>query len=53
LGKLSKAMPGGKAFAELLAIERSAQQMSLEREVLSALTKMCWTSASSGLRHGS
>jgi hypothetical protein len=25
LGKLSKAMPGGKAFAELFAIERSAQ----------------------------
>jgi hypothetical protein len=27
-------MPGGKAFAELLTIERSAKQMSLERKVL-------------------
>jgi hypothetical protein len=27
-------MPRDEAFAELFAIERSAQQMSLEREVL-------------------
>ncbi|ALP67658.1 hypothetical protein AN416_34125 (plasmid) [Paraburkholderia caribensis] len=30
----SKAMPPGKALAKLFAVERSAQQMSLERKVL-------------------
>jgi hypothetical protein len=34
LGKFGETMPGDKAFAKLLATERSAQQMSLEREVL-------------------
>jgi hypothetical protein len=34
LGELGKGTPRGKAFAELFAIERSAQQMSLEREEL-------------------
>jgi hypothetical protein len=35
LGDFGETMPGGKALAELLTIERSAKQMSLERKVLS------------------
>jgi len=34
LGEFGETTPGGKTFAELLAIERSAKQMSLERKVL-------------------
>jgi transposase-like protein len=32
LGEFGETMPGGKAFAQLLTIERSAKQMSLERK---------------------
>lgn len=39
LGELSESMPRGKALAELFAIQRSTQQMSLEREVLPDRTK--------------
>lgn len=34
MGEFGETMPGGKAFAELLTIERSAKQISLERKVL-------------------
>jgi hypothetical protein len=34
LGEFGETMPGGEAFAQLLTIERSAKQMSLERKVL-------------------
>lgn len=34
MGELGETMPCGKARSELFAVERSAQQMSLKREVL-------------------
>ena len=34
MGEFGENMPCGKALSELLAIERRAQKMSLEREVL-------------------
>jgi hypothetical protein len=39
LAELGEAMPRGNAFAELIAIKRSVQQISLEREVLKDQTE--------------